>query len=276
MIDTHAHVHFPVYDPDRADVFARMREARVACITVGTSLANSRRAIELAQQHADMWATVGLHPSHVTHPHHDDNEGAVEERTVTRAQLIELARQPRVVAIGEAGLDTYRVEPEAREQALREQEPILREHIEAARELNLPLVIHCREALGELATIFQSYWNAGHKPRAVIHSFTGTWDEAVPLLDLGAYIGLNGISTFPPRKQQQPHETLEHVIQQIPLERLLLETDAPYLAPAPHRGTRNEPAHVVHVATFIAQKRGISLEEIDRITTENAKTLFGI
>lgn len=276
MIDTHAHVHFPVYDADRAEVLARMRSAGVSCITIGTSLANSQSAIALAQQHNDIWASVGLHPSHVTHPHHDDNEGAVEERSVTRAQLIELARQPRVIAIGEAGLDTYRVEAEEREHALREQEPILREHIEAARELDIPLVIHCREALGELAAIFQSYWNAGHKPRAVIHSFTGTWDEAVPLLDLGAYIGLNGISTFPPRKHQQPHETLKHVIQQIPLNRLLLETDAPYLAPAPHRGTRNEPAHVVYVGAFITQKRGIALEEIDRITTENAKTLFGI
>lgn len=258
FIDTHCHIHFPAYDADREQVFARLRDAGGAAITIGTSLANSRAAITLAEQHPDLWATVGLHPSHVTHPHHDDNEGAVEEREVSFEALKALAESsPKVVAIGEAGLDVYRAEPEQRTEVLAAQWQVFETHLSVAEALDLPVVVHCREALKELAHFLRVRQEAGHRDRCLLHSFTGTWAEAEPLFELGCYFALNGIVTFPPRKGVSEEDQLLRVAERMPLDRLVLETDAPYLAPVPHRGERNEPAWAADTGVFIANIRGI-------------------
>ena len=275
FIDTHCHIHFPAYDADRDTVLARLREAGGAAITIGTSLANSRAAIALAEQHADIWATVGLHPSHVTHPHHDENEGAVDECSVSADELRMLALSSnKVVAIGEAGLDVYRTEPEAKEAAIAEQWRVFETHLNVAEELDLPVVVHCRDALRELARELRARRAAGHVDRCVLHSFTGTWAEAEPLLELGCFIALNGIVTFPPRKGVAEEDQLLRVAERVPLDRLLLETDAPYLAPVPHRGERNEPAWAAETGKFVAKVRGLEEDELFALALANTKRFF--
>lgn len=275
FIDTHCHIHFPAYDVDREAVLARLREAGGAAITIGTSLANSRAAIALAEQHADIWATVGLHPSHVTHPHHDENEGAVEEREVSFEALKALASSSsKVVAIGEAGLDLYRTEPDQQEVALEAQWRVFETHLEVAEALDLPVVVHCRDALKELALRLRARREAGHQDRCLLHSFTGTWAEAVPLLELGCYFALNGIVTFPPRKGVVEEDQLLRVAERIPLDRLVLETDAPYLAPVPHRGERNEPAWAAETGKFLARVRGLEEDELFALALASTKRFF--
>lgn len=276
LIDTHAHLHFPAYDADREAVLDRMRAKHIWAITIGTSLENSRRGIDFAKTHPDVWATVGLHPSHVTSPHHDEQEGNVEEHDVEAKALQKLAQSsPKVIAIGEAGLDFYRLDTHQNpDQAKQEQERVFRVHLDVARTLDLPIVIHCRDGLVRLAEIIQEMWSRGWQPRAVVHSFTGTWTEARPLLDLGCSIAVNGIATFPLRKGQDPETAIDRTIERIPLNQLLLETDAPYLAPAPHRGKRNEPAYIEEVAKHVAKVRRASYDEVARATTENALRFF--
>lgn len=271
LIDTHCHLHFRSYNDDREAVLARMREKNIWGITIGTGLANSAEAIRFAESLEGIWATVGLHPSHTTSDHVDTDEGEVHEHDVSVEDLVRVASSSKkVVAIGEAGLDFYRL-PDDRETAIATQERVFRAHIEAAKQLDLPLVIHCRDALMRLAEILQ-----GTNVRGVVHSFTGTWEEAKPLLDLGMHIAVNGIATFPLRKGQDPASAINRTIQQIPLDRLLLETDAPWLAPATYRGKRNEPAYVEEVAKHAAGVRGISLEEVAAQTTANAMSVFGL
>jgi TatD DNase family protein len=276
LIDTHCHIHFPPYDQDRGEVLSRMRETKMWAVTIGTSLETSRRGIAFADQTDDVWCTVGLHPEHLTNSYEDPNEGDVGERSVDRASLVQLVKtSKKVVAIGETGLDWYRMDVTS-DEGKAKQEAAFQEHLAAAYETDLPLVIHCRDALTRLAEILQAEITAGRKPRGVVHSFTGTWEEAVPLLDLGFFIALNGIVTFPPKKTADPARSLDRVIERIPLDRLVLETDAPYLAPASQRGKRNEPAFVKEVADYIAKVRGVSVEEIAEKTTENAIKLFGL
>ncbi|MCK9361267.1 TatD family hydrolase [Patescibacteria group bacterium] len=276
LVDTHCHVHFPPYHDDRTEVLARMREKRIWGITIGTGLVNSAAGLRFAEATDGIWATVGLHPEHVTSDYHDENEGEKPEHDVTQEALVEVAEtSKKCVAIGETGLDWYRIDQNRDiEKAKADQEKVLHEHLRASYALDVPLVFHCREALTRLAEILQEEWNAGRKPRGVIHSFTGTWDEAKPLLDLGLHIGVNGIATFSLRKGQSPSQAIDRTIESIPLERLLLETDAPYLAPNPYRGKRNEPAYVEEVAKHVASVRRASLEEIASKTTDNAIALF--
>lgn len=276
LIDTHSHIHFPPYDQDREVVLTRMRARNIAAVTIGTSLENSERGIIFAESQPDVWATVGLHPSHVTSPHLDEQEGSVHEQDVDPIKLKTLAQSSKkVVAIGEAGLDFYRLDDHADpEVAKREQERVFRAHLTVARECDLPVVIHCRDGLKRLAEIFQEMWNEGWKPRAIIHSFTGTWQEAKSLIDLGLMIAVNGIATFPLRKGQDPSSAIDRTIENIPLSQLLVETDAPYLAPTPYRGKRNEPSYVEEVAKHVAKVRGESLEQIAKETTKNAIEIF--
>ncbi len=274
-VDTHCHVHFPAYDADRAEVLARLRDSGGAAILIGTSLVNSRAAIALAEAEPNLWATVGLHPSHVTDPHHDENEGAVDERDVSFEALKALAESSsHVVAIGEAGLDVYRAAPGEKEAVLSKQQAVFQTHLEVAEALDLPVVIHCREALGELAILLRERKAQGHQDRCVLHSFTGTWAEAEPLLELGCFIALNGIVTFPPRKGTPPETWLELVAKNVPDDRLLLETDAPYLAPIPHRGQRNEPAFALATAEYLARVRGVPVEGLLQLTKRNALNVF--
>jgi TatD DNase family protein len=276
LIDSHCHLHFPPYADDVGAVLARMKERNVWGITVGTALGNSEKAIAFAEAHDGIWATVGMHPEHFTSDFHDENEGEIHETALDEARLERLASSSKkVVAIGEIGLDFYRVDAgrdsvEARET----QEAAFRKQLAVAHKLDLPVVLHCREVLHRLAEIFQEEAAAGRTYRGVVHSFTGTWEQAKPLLDLGLHIGVNGIATFPLRKNQKPEDAIDRIIERIPLEKLLIETDAPYLAPTPYRGKRNEPSYVEEVARHIAQVRGMSMEDVAKATTANAMELF--
>jgi TatD DNase family protein len=276
LIDSHCHLHFPAYAEDLDAVLARMRERNIFGITIGTALGNSKRGLGFAEAQPGIWATAGVHPEHFTSDFHDENEGEVEKGEVSVEALEAIASaSAKCVGIGETGLDFFRIDEGVDPvEARQKQEAAFRVHLEVARKLDLPLVLHCREALGRLAELFQEEQNAGRKYCAVVHSFTGTWDEAKPLLDLGLSIAVNGIATFPLRKTQHPEEVIDRTIERIPLDRLLLETDAPYLAPAPHRGKRNEPAFVEEVAKHVAAVRKMGLEEVARQTVENTATLF--
>ena len=223
--------------------------AGALCVSV--NLAGFPQVLALAEQHPNIYASVGVHP---------DYEG-VEEPDVTR--LVELARHPKVIAIGETGLDYFRLKGDLEWQRAR-----FRNHIRAARECAKPLIIHTREAAVDTLRIMAEENAAG--AGGVMHCFTETWEVAEAALAMDFYISFSGIVTFKNAKQ------IKEVAQRVPLERILLETDAPYLAPAPHRGKLNQPAYVKHVAEEIASLRGISVDEVGQRTTENFMRLFGL
>lgn len=253
FIDTHAHLQDSCYDADREAVIRRAAEQgvrRILCI--GIDVATSRQAVELAGAYEGVYATVGLHP-------HDAKTADAD----TFAALRRLAEHPKVVAIGEIGLDAYRdLSPRPM------QEEVFRSLIQLAHEANLPLVIHNRDAHGNVLRILdeEDGWACG----GVMHCFSGTRGQAQIYLDRGFYLGLDGPVTFPNARE------LQALAAQLPLDRLLVETDCPYLTPHPHRGKRNEPGYVHLVAEKIAELQGKPLEEVARVTTANAEQLFRI
>lgn len=239
----------------------RAREAGVSLICVGTDLEMSRKAVALADQHADVWASVGLHPN--------DNLNEVYDQS----QYKSLAQHPKVVAIGEIGLDYYRTTEEEKKKFQKER---FHQQLALAIEIKKPVIIHCRDPLRLLGREASAHRNMQEilKSRAhellggVIHSFTGTYDDAKKYIELGFCIGLNGIITFA--------RQYDEIVQKIPLEKILVETDSPYLAPEPHRGKRNEPAYVSEVIKQIGVLRGVSDEDIIAVTSRTAQTLFGL
>lgn len=251
VIDTHCHPQFPQYDADRGEVLARAEDAGVGMVCVGTDLEMSRAAVALAEAHEEMWASVGAHPNDIQRVSADD--------------FGQLLRHPKVVAIGEIGLDYYRT-PDIEAQS--RQREVFDEFLILARAHKKPIIVHCRDGSSPLAASAYEDLLTFPLPVGVIHSFTGTAEQAKAFLDRGMYIGLNGIVTF--------STSYNAMVDAIPPERLLLETDSPYLAPPPHRGRRNEPLHVLEVARYIAKIRNISFETLTKQTTKNARTLFKI
>jgi TatD DNase family protein len=250
FVDSHCHINFPELAASMDNVLAKMHENEVVrALCVSVNLADFPQVLALAEQHPHIYASVGVHP---------DYEG-VEEPSIAR--LVELAQHPKVVAIGETGLDYFRLKGDLEWQRAR-----FRNHIRAARECNKPLIIHTREAAVDTLRIMAEE-NAA-EASGVMHCFTETWEVAEAALAMGFYISFSGIVTFKNAKQ------LKEVAQRVPLERILIETDAPFLAPIPHRGKLNQPAYVKHVAEEIAILRGISLDEVGQRTTENFACLF--
>lgn len=250
MIDSHAHVDFPQFDRDRPSVLERARQAGVvALVNPGADLDSSRRALALAERHDWVWAAVGIHPHSA-----GEWQGAA-------AALKELARSLKVVAIGETGLDYYRQlsPPDVQKEALVG-------HIRLAREMGLPLILHCREAYADLFPLLEQ--ERADEVGGVMHCFGGDGEAAARALDLGFYLGVAGSVTFPNAR------TLRDVLRRVPSERLLVETDCPYLAPVPWRGKRNEPAYLVKVIEALAGARGWAIPETAAITAENARQLF--
>jgi TatD DNase family protein len=253
LFDTHAHLHFPEFAADLADVMARARAAGVRrMLTVGTDPATSRAAIAIAEREPDVWATVGIHPH--------DAEGADE---AALAEIERLAATPRVVAIGEIGLDFFRdLSPRpAQERALRAQ-------LELARRVARPVVLHCRDAHEEMLAILAEH-RVGEMG-GVMHCFSGDVDIARRCLDLGLVVSLAGPVTYPKAR------ALPDVARFVPGDRLVLETDCPYLPPQPFRGKRNEPAHIAITAARVAELRGEPLETLATRLTETARTLFRV
>jgi TatD DNase family protein len=250
FIDSHCHINFPELAANMSDVLAQMRQNEVvSALCVSVNLADFPRVLALAEQYPHIFASVGVHP---------DYEG-VEEPDVAR--LVGLAQHPKVIAIGETGLDYFRLKGNLEWQRAR-----FRNHIRAARASSKPLIIHTREAAADTLRIMAEE-NAA-EASGVMHCFTETWEVAEAALAMGFYISFSGIVTFKNAKQ------LKEVARRVPLERMLIETDAPYLAPVPHRGKLNQPAYVKHVAEEIALLRGIGVDEVGRRTTENFERLF--
>lgn len=279
-IDAHAHVNFNVYKDDAEEVIRRANDDGTGMLVVGSQYSTSERAVDYAESHEAMWAVVGLHPSHLFSLHVDEAEVAYETREETfdpDAYRALVARSKKVVAIGECGLDFYRMPDGLDRTVARErQEAGFRAQLDLAHELGLPVMIHCRDAHRELATILEEFHAAKKPIRGNIHCFTGTLADAERYLAIGFYVSFTGIVTFPPKSADKGKETLADVARHVPLDRLLIETDAPYLAPLPHRGKRNEPSYVRHVSEFIAALKNLSPEELDAATLANTKKLFSL
>ena len=252
LIDTHTHLDDARYNDDRDAMIARAREAGVeAFVTIGCDLATSQAAVALATQHNFVYASIGVHPHEVKHI----SEGWYDE-------FRRLVKNKKVVAYGEIGLDYHYNHSSPKEQRER-----FREQIQLARELNLPIIIHTREAQDDTMTILKE--EKASEIGGVFHCFSGDAWLAKDALDLGFYLSFSGILTF------QNATMLRDIAKHTPLDRVLIETDCPYLTPVPHRGKRNEPAYVAHVAQQLAAIHPeLSLEQIERRTTENAKRLF--
>lgn len=258
FVDSHAHIDGPEFDADREEIIQRAQAAGVSAIlNVGTGDPHSgvfERAIELGKSHESIYTAIGTHP-HDARLYND----AAEERT--RALL---QSGGRCVAWGEIGLD-FHYDNSPRDVQI----AVFKRQLHAARDLNLPVIIHTREAETETIDILKTYYD-GAARRGVFHCFSGTEDLAKDAVDLGFMISFSGIVTF------KKADELRNIARQVALDRLLIETDCPYLTPVPHRGKRNEPAYVVEVARCLAGLHGLDLEELARITTENFMRFFDL
>ncbi len=250
LIDTHAHIHIDTFNADRTEVLARAQAAGVArLINIGYDLPSSYASAALAAEHPQVYATAGIQPHY-----------ALETTPAQLAEIAALLQQPKVVALGEIGLDYHhnRAPQDA-------QHTLFREQLALAREHDMPVVIHARDAQTDTVRILAE---AARGLTVVMHAFSGDWSYAAACLELGAYISLAGPVTFP--KATELHE----VAQRVPLERLLIETDCPYLSPHPFRGKRNEPARVHYIAERIAALRGIPYDDFVQATWDNAERVF--
>lgn len=282
LIDTHTHTNFDAFKDDYKEVIDRALKENIWMINVGSDLATSKRAVEIAGEYKEgVYAAVGLHPGDA------ENENFDEEK------FLKLAQNEKVVAIGETGLDyavfvreqSERLQKRASAEAegvggftekeitslkIRQKELFIK-HIELAQKVGKPLIIHCRDAHEDLLELLTFNFQLLTSPPGVMHFFggTGAWENVQKYLEKGFYISFSGVVTFPKYSNSKN-------IKKLPLDRILVETDAPYVAPEPYRGKRNEPFYVKYTAQKIADIRGISFNEIAKQTTENAKTLFGI
>jgi TatD DNase family protein len=252
LVDSHCHLDFPDFAGQLDDVVARARAAGVGvCVSIGTELSRFPGVRAVAEKFPDVWCSVGVHP-------HESEKELLDDA----AALIAEATHPKVVAIGETGLDYYyEHSPRGPQQAN------FRSHIAAARQTGLPLIVHTRDADDDTIEILQNEMANGAFT-GVIHCFTGTQRLADAALALGFCISVSGIATF------KNSQVLRDVIRSVPMDRLLVETDAPYLAPVPKRGKTNEPSYVVHTANMLAQLKGVTPEELAASTTQNFFRLF--
>lgn len=252
LVDSHCHLEYDSFAAEGDAVVERARAAGVGvCVTIGTKLETFPKTRAVAEKYNNVWCSVGVHP----------HDAAVEPLTDAQT-LVELTKHPKVVGIGETGLDYYYDHSPKAEQATN-----FLIHIDAAQETHLPLIIHTRDAEDDTVAILEEKLKKAPFT-GVLHCFTGSAKLAEAGLRLGLYVSASGIITF---KNSEP---LREVFRNVPLDRLLVETDAPYLAPIPHRGKRNEPSFVTHTAAMLASLKGVSVEEISRITTENFFRLF--
>ena len=252
LVDSHCHLDFPDFAAELDAVVARARAAGIGrLVTISTRVKRHAQVLAIAERFPEVFCSVGTHPNH-----------AHEEPDIDAQALIAIARHPKVVAIGEAGLDYFRNTSPREAQAAG-----LRRHIAAARETGLPLVIHSRDCDADMARILKEESGKGTFP-AILHCFTGGRDLAFTAIELGHYVSFTGILTF------KNSDALCAIAAALPADRIMVETDAPYLAPLPYRGKRNEPAYVAETAKVLADTRGVSADEIAKQTTENFFRLF--
>jgi TatD DNase family protein len=255
VIDTHAHLDDPKFAADLADVVARAQAAGLErVVTIGTDAATSRTNIDLARRFPLLRAAVGIQPNH-----------AAEAQPGDWDVILELVNDPACVAVGETGLDRYWDRA-----PFPLQEEYFARHLDLSRRTGKPVVIHCREAEADVVRMLRAEFDARGPVAGVMHSFTGDAATARACLEMGLYISFAGMVTY------KNAADLREVAKTVPADRLLVETDSPYLAPVPHRGKRNEPAYVVHTAELLAEVRGVAATEVKKQTTRNARTLFGL
>ncbi|MBI2552582.1 TatD family hydrolase [Candidatus Uhrbacteria bacterium] len=308
LIDYHAHVNFGAFKDDAEAVIKRALDSGVFMILVGTQIDTSRRAVEMASMHkTGVWASVGLHPIHLEKTERDEEES----HFISRAEVFDpaayraLAQHEKVAAIGECGLDYWhivdaqtppilplarggkispplgggvRVGPEWVQEVKARQHRTFRQHLDLADELDLPLILHCRGSVGDpedayrdMLVILREYVEGGKiKRRGSIHCFVSTWDIAQDFLGLGFHIGFTGVITFV-KSGVGPYD---EVVRNVPLERILVETDCPYLAPVPMRGKRNEPLYVRYVAEKVAEIKGMNRMDVKKQLFENTLRVF--
>lgn len=250
LVDSHCHLDFPDLASNLPEILGRMQQNRVGlAVCIGVNLEDFPGVLILAEQHPQLYATVGAHPEYTD----------VEEPT--EARLLELAAHPKVIGIGETGLDYYWQKDQPEWQRVR-----FRTHIAAAKRCAKPLIVHTRDSATDTLRVLKE--EGAETVGGVMHCFTENWDIARQALDLGFYISFSGIVTF------KNATVIKDVAQKCPLDRILVETDSPYLAPVPYRGKRNEPSYVRHVADEVARLRGISADALTEATTDNFFRLF--
>lgn len=255
-VDSHCHLDF-FQDDEKQAVMERAKQAGIGeIVTIGTRLSNAQEQKDITDYSTDslrIWGTIGTHP-----------EYAMEEPLFSVDQIVELTRHPKVIGIGETGLDYFYGQQETFERQIES----FRNHIRASQQTGLPVCIHARDADDDIARILQEETNKGGAFPFLIHCFTSTLQLAETVLELGGYISISGIVTF--KKAQE----LRDIVLQLPQDRILVETDSPYLAPVPHRGKQNEPAYVAYTAEFVAKLLMVELETFKKQTTENFHRLF--
>lgn len=263
LIDTHCHLSFKAFDDDWQDVVKRARDKDIRMIAVGAARETSEKSITIAEKEDGVFASVGLHPTHV------------EDEEFDYAWYASQADNPKVVAIGECGIDHYHIEEARRDIILQKQEDLLRQHLTLAQEKELPVILHSRdgktESTGECYNHLYRIVSEFGYSRCVLHCYGGDWEHAKKFLDLGMSVSFTGIVTY-----KNAGVALLEVVRNVPLDRFMIETDSPYLAPEPYRGKENEPAYVEHVARTIAKIRGVDYDTVASQTTENAKKFFEI
>lgn len=257
FIDSHCHLSFPELSGQLPELLAAMRAARVEqAICICTTMEEFPQVRALAAAHPELWATVGVHP---------DNEDVHEP---SLQELLDGAQDPRVVAIGETGLDYYRLNGRSVDE-MEWQRERFRTHIRASKACGKPLVIHTRSSSADTLRLLREE-RAGGERAGVFHCFTETAEVARAAVEMGFHISFSGILTF------KNAQDLRDVAKALPLDRILIETDSPYLAPVPYRGKTNQPAYVPHVAQQLAELRGLPVEEVAAVTSDNSRRLFGL
>ncbi|HEY4516048.1 MAG TPA: TatD family hydrolase [Candidatus Paceibacterota bacterium] len=263
-IDIHCHLDSPDYGEELPKVLERMREKNIGAITIGTDLESSRRAVHIAEENENIWACIGVHPIPTPSPSQGEGWGEVQ---LEFEKLIQSAsRRTKVVAIGECGLDFFRVAPENLEKEKERQTALFRKQIEFALKYDKPLMLHCRQAYDEVLEILEEY--RGAKLRGDCHFFAGNVDQAKRFVELGFSCSFTGVITF-------THD-YDEVIKSLPQDMIMSETDAPFVAPVPYRGKRNEPSYVAEVVKKMAEIRGEELENLAKVLVHNAERLFGL
>lgn len=276
FIDTHAHINFSDFKEDGDKVIKRSLDNYTWMILVGSELKSSRRALDYANKYEKgVYASVGLHPININYQESSESQRAGEKEHFNLETYENLAKLAKVVAIGEIGLDYYRLDPDIdKEKQKNKQKDVFLKQLFLARQLNLPVIIHCRQAHDDVLTILRDFKQDNpnlfldNKPWGVMHCFSGDEDLAWQYFSLGLLISFTGLITF--------SKTWDDLIRKVPLDKIMIETDAPFMTPEPYRGERNEPMLVQYVANRIAEIRSVPLERIAEITTNNAKRLFSI
>lgn len=268
LIDSHAHLQFAAYDKDREAVLARMKEKNIWAINVGSNFDFSQKAVELAQKYGFLYAVIGLHPIHLFESK-DFNEGETKPEFFEKDKFEKLVINEKVIGIGECGLDYFH-----NHQEKEKQKEEFKKQIEFAKEFKKPLVLHLRayknlDAYYDALEILENFgFNEKSECNGVVHFFSGDLNIAKEFLKIGFYIAFPGVITF--------GNNYDEIIFELPLEKILVETDCPYVAPAPMRGKRNEPTFVEFVAKKIAEIKNLSLEKIAEQTVQNTKKLFNL